>query len=377
MRDWVPVRYEPLSSLDVRVVSPAGVSYRFDSFAPNHRTEILDLEPGTWTVYNNSVFMLRLEVNSNSETGSGSCLINFLPPSEYCCFDWEVEGEAWKLTGALCPSARVFDRPSIDADIHVQTRNDLKLTELEYLFCRYMIDAGTSCHRIPEKLSKIPDFIVTLSDQTVPVEFKEFSPNPEEQRDEALLRTQGYGEVHHSEVGHRIAKVAGRARPQLRSFLDQNGDGPGILAIYDSSGQGHADPIELAAFFEGQLTVTVSTNDRSITDVYRKEDRHRAPRERNRILSAIAVLYFVPKVDSYFQSESEEFVANLVVYHNPHAVHPLSVNVLASFGFPQYVVGPAEPPVVHVLSFPDFRSLGALKEKENERSDDRPYNPTS
>ena len=350
MRDWVPVRDEPLSSLDVTVVSPAGVSCRFDSFVPNQETEILVLEPGTWTVYNNTSFILCLGANSNSDTGSSCRHINFLRPSECHCFDWKYEDEAWKLTGILRPSAQVFYRSSVDTDDHLQGAKALKLNKWEGLFYLYMVAAGTSCCRILEKPSKTPDFTVTLSNQTIPVEFKELSPNADEKRDKALLRTRGYGEARCSVIGHRIIKVAGRARSQLRSFFEQFGDGPGILAIFESSVLGHAEPLDLAALFEGTLTVDLSVNDSSISDVYRQEDRRRSPYDRNRILSAIAVFKYVPKLYS-FQSEPEEFVANLTVYHNPHADSPLSVDVLASFGFPQYVVGPAEPPVIDVSSW--------------------------
>ena len=247
MRDWVPVRDEPLSGLDVTVVSPAGVSCRFDSFVPNQETEILDLEPGTWTVYNNTSFILCL--GANSDTDSGYDHINYLRPSECHCFDWRYEDEAWKLTGTLRPSAQIFSRSSVDTDDHIQgAKAASKLNKWEYLFYRYMVAAGTSCCRISEGSSKTPDFTVTLSNQTIPVEFKEFSPNADEQRDEALLRTRGYGETRFSVIGRRIVKVAGRARSQLRSFFEQFGDGPGILAIFESSVLGHAGASRFSSF---------------------------------------------------------------------------------------------------------------------------------
>ena len=76
-------------------------------------------------------------------------------------------------------------------------------------------------------------------------------------------------------MGQRIAKAAHSARPQLRAFVDQNGDGPAILAIMDSHVLGHADPEHLAALFEGTLTVDVSIESGSIVSAYRKEDRRR------------------------------------------------------------------------------------------------------
>ena len=125
----------------------------------------------------------------------------------------------------------------------------------------------------------------------------------------------GYGDAHDIEVGQRIARSTGSARSQLRSFIDQNGDGPAILAIMDSRALGHAYPHQLAALFEGTLTVDVSVADSSI-DVYRREDRRRLP-ERNRILSAIVVLRLCTQAGPVVRLETESgdpyVIADLLV----------------------------------------------------------------
>lgn len=347
MRDWIPVPYEPLSGFDVVVVSPAGVVHRFDSLVPNRSTELVDLGRGAWTVHNDSPFILRIQADSDS----GYCHITTLHPSEYCRFDWSSGG--YKLTATLSISAQVFHRRSMDTDIYMQRAKSLGLTNWEYLFYQYMVAAGTVCSRVPEGLSKTPDFTVVLSKRTVPVELKEFSPNPDEKRNEQLRRTRGYGDVQSTQVGRRIARAAQSARPQLRSFIHQKGDSPAILAIMDSRALRHADPEHLAALSEGTLTVDVSVASGSIVDVYRKEDRRRLPHERNRILSAIAVLSFCPKIGLAVhpgtESVDRDVVVDLLVYHNPHAQHPLPSDALASFGFSQYLIGPAEPRAVRAF----------------------------
>ena len=345
MRDWVAVPYEPLSGVNVAVVSPAGDERRFHSLVPNLSTQLFDLEQGAWRVHNDSPFILRLQAKNEG----GHSHINTLRPSEYCRFDWPHGG--CKLTAIPCISAQVFHRPSMDTDIYMQRAESLKLNKWEYLFYQYMVAARTACSRIPEGPSKTSDFTVVLSDRTVPVELKGFCPNKAEKHDEELLQTRGYGCVHTTEIGQRIADSAKRARRQLRSFIHQNGEGPAILAIMDHHGLGQAYPEHLAAFFEGKLTVEVSVDG---VDVYRREDRRRFPHERNRILSAIAVLFLDGKAGLVVRSEAESgdhhVTANLAVYHNPYAKHPLSTDVFASFGFPQYLIGPAEPPAVYVHS---------------------------
>ena len=349
MRDWVAVQYKPLSGLDVAVVSPAGDLHRFDSLVPNHSTQLVDLEPGAWTVHNDSPCILRLQADFDNSYSH----INTLCPSEHCRFNWPDDG--YKLTATLCTSAQVFHRPSMDTDIYMQRAKALKLSKWEYLFYQYMVAARTACSRIPEGFSKTPDFTVVLSNRTIPVELKEFAPNESEKRDEELLRARGYGDVHDTEVGQRIARSTDSARSQLRSFINQNGDGPAILAIMDSRSLGHADPHHLAALFEGTLTVDVSVADSSIVDVYRREDRRRLP-ERDRILSAIVVLRLCTKVGPVVRLKIESgdpyVIADLLVYHNPHAEHPVSTDAFASFGFSQYVIGAAEPPAVHVAPWP-------------------------
>lgn len=350
MRDWVSVRYQPISGVDVAVVSPAGGVHCFDSLVPNHGTKLLELESGAWTVHNDSPFILRVQ----AESDNGYCHINTLCPSEHCHFHWSAAG--YRLTATLCISAQIFHRPSMDTDTYAQRAKALKLTKWEYLFYQYMVAARTACSRIVEGSSKTPDFTVVISNRTVPVELKEFSPNPSEKRDEQLLRTRGYGDGHGTEVGLRIAKTAEKARSQLRAFNDQHGDGPGILAIVDPCSLRHAEPHHLAALFEGTLTVDISVADGSIVDVYRKENRRRSPHERNRILSAVAVLCLGTKAGLSIHSEPESvdryIVADLLVYHNPHAEHPVAAGVLATFGFSQYLIGPTEPPAVHALAWP-------------------------
>ena len=350
MRDWTAVPYAPLSGIDVAVVSPNGVVHRFDSLVPNSDTNLVDLKSGRWAVHNDSPCILRLQADS---TNGYQHLITLCPSEKYR-FDWR--GEGCTLTAILRMSSQVFHRPSMDTDLYMQRAQALGLTKWEYLFYQYMVAARTACSRIPEGSAKTPDFTVSISGRTVPVELKEFAPNPEEKRNEELLRSRGYGDAHGTEVGHRIAKAARSARSQLRSFIDQNGDGPAILAVIDPSSLRYADPHHLAALFEGQLTLDVSVADGAIVDVYRKEDRRRSPHERNRVLSAVAVLRFCPKVGLAHGLESEPanpyVVADVVIYHNPQANYPLSARAVAKFGFSQYFIGAAEPPAVQVSSWP-------------------------
>ena len=352
MRDWVAVQYKPLSGLDVAVVSPAGDVQCFDSLVPNRSTRLVDLEPGVWTVHNDSPCILRLQADFYNNYSHIN--INTLCPSEYCRFNWSDGG--YTLTATLCTSAQVFHRPSMDTDVHKQRAEALGLTKCEYLFYQYMVAARTACSRIPTKeSSRTPDFTIVLSNRRVPVELKEFVPNESEKQDETLLRKRGYGNVHGTEVGQRIARSADSARSQLCSFTRQNGDGPAILAIMDPRALGHAYPDHLAALFEGTLTIDASVADGSIVDVYRKEDRRRLS-QRNRILSAIVVLRLGTKAGPVVrlgtESDDPYVIADLLVYHNPYAEHPVSTDAFASFGFSQYVIGAAKPPAVHVASWP-------------------------
>ena len=349
MHDWVAVQYKPLSGLDVTVVSPVGDVHRFDSLVPNCSTQLVDLKPGACTVHNDSPCILRLQADFDNSYS----YINILCSSEYCRFNWPDGG--YKLTATLCTSTQVFHRPSMDTDIFKQRARALKLNKREYLFYQHMVAARTACSCIPKESVQTPDFTIILSNRVVPVELKEFASNESEKRGEELLRARGYGDAHSTELGHRIAKAARKARSQLRSFINQNGDGPAILAIMDSRALGHAYPHHLAALFEGTLTVDVSLADSSIVDVYHREDPQRLP-ERNRILSAIVVLRFGTKAGPGVRLETESgdpyVIADLLVYHNPHAEHPVSTDALASFGFPQYVIGAAKPPAAHVDSWP-------------------------
>ena len=332
-----PIPYEPISGLDIAAVSPAGDLRRFRSLVPNHGTELLDLQQGTWRIYNDSPFILRLEARSANHLSS----ITSLRPSESWRFNWPSND--YTLTATLLVSAQVFPLPPIDSDTYLQRARALNLTKWEYLFCQYMIAAGTGCRRIPEGKSRTPDFTIILPDGIVPVEFKEFARNEQEQDEARLLSSQGYGEGATVEIGHRLAKTANSARPQLRSYLERHGDGPAILAVIDPCRLRHADPDHIGAVLEGHMTLQIAKRDGSLVGAFREENRHRAPYERNDILSAIAVLCYWSKEGSASltgtQTKREEVVVNLLVYHNAHAKHLVPPSAIARFGFPQYSFG--------------------------------------
>lgn len=348
MRDWVPVRGRPLSGFEVTIGSPAGVFSRFQSLIPNLRTEFARLDEGKWSIRNDSPFFLHLAATFRSENGDGYRGLSVLRPCENFDLDWQGGGENATLVGTALPSAQEFSGQTIESDVHRREAKALNLRKWEHLFYRYLAATGASCSRIAEGTAKSPDFSVSLCGQTIPIEFKEFHLNPQERRSAALMRIRGYGEVQGSEPGHRIMKLAETARSQLQCYFEQHGYGPGILAIFDSSVLGHAQPSDLAAFFEGILTVSISVADLSIASVYRRENRRRAPYDRNRLVSAIAIFDLPPKLSSLLQPEPDEFIANLAVYHNPRAAHPLCPDLLAPLGFPQYVIADAEHPDVRV-----------------------------
>ena len=306
------------------------------------------LSAGRWAVRNHSPWCLHLAATFSTDSGSRYHGLACLGPSEDFDLDWHDGDENATLVGTVLPSAREFSCETIESDFHRQEAKALKLNKWEHFFYRYLVATGTSCRRIAEGASQSPDFCIGLSGQSVPVEFKEFHRSPQERRSEALMRTRGYGEVRSSEPGQRLMKLAETARSQLRCHCQQHGPGPAVLAIFDPSALGHAQPFDLAAFFEGILTVRISVTDRSVTDIFRQENRRRAPYDRNRVLSAIATFSLSPKLSSLLQSRPEDFIANLAIYHNPRAAYPLSADLLRPLGFPQYVIGNAEPPVVRV-----------------------------
>ena len=337
MLNPIAIPYQRLTGLDIATVSPAGEVRRHCSLAPNRRTALTDLKQGSWIVRNDSLYTLRLDACYENQHFH----IRTLCPSEYWRFP--SPGDQYALTATLEISAQVLHMPSIDSDVEPKRARDLNLNRGESLFFQYMTAAGTSCRRVAEGTSKNPDFTIDLAGRLVPVELKEFERNEQEQKNARLLEGRGYSDVTSDEFGHRLAKVVNPARSQLRSFLDQHGDGPAILGVIDPYWLGHAEPDHIAAVLEGHIVVRVSTRDGSHIDTFRTENRRRAPHGRNQILSAIAVLSLMTKEGPALvwgtKPNYENIVANLLVYHNQYAKHPLSPRVFARFGFPQYSFG--------------------------------------
>ena len=332
----IAIPYERLSGLDIATESPVGEVRRHCSLSPNHETELTDLKPGSWVVHNDSPFIVRL----NACSGNRSIQIRTLCSSESWSFDWPDDQHTLTATPQI--SAQVFHLPSVNSNTYLQRARILNLNRWEYLFFQYMTAARTSCRCVPECTSETPDFTIKLAERIVPVELKEFERNKQEQKDAQLLSRQGFSGVTSVEIGHRLAKLVNSSRSQLRSFLKQHGDGPAILGVIDPYRLGHAEPDHVAAVLEGHLVVRISTRDGAHFDTVRKENRRRAPHDRNEILSAIAVLGLSTKegyaLDSGTQTNYENLVANLLVYHNPHAKHPFSPGAFARYGFPQYSV---------------------------------------
>jgi len=337
MFDPTPIPYEPVSGLEIAALSSSGDLRRFSSLAPNHTTELPDLQQGDWAIYNDSPFMLRLGARSANSFSD----IRTLRPSEFWTFNWP--GDQYKLTATLLISAQVFHLPLINTENYQQRARTLNLTKWEYLFYQYMIAARTSCRRIPEEEFRTPDFEIDLPDGVVPVELKEFSRNAQERNEARLLRIQGFSEGATVEIGQRLAKAANSARSQVRSYLERHGDGPAILAVIDPCRLRHANPDHIGAVLEGHMTLRIAKRDGSVVGASREENRHRAPYDRNEILSAIAVLSLWPQEDSVSQTgtqaKHEEIVVNLLVYHNAHAKHPIPPSAIARFGFPQFSFG--------------------------------------
>ena len=221
------IPYERLSGLDIETESPAGEVRRHCSLAPNCRNELTDLTKGSWVVRNNSTYILRLDAVYEN----GHFQIRTLSPSEYCRFDFPEDQYA--LTATLEISAQILHVPSMDSDTHRQRARNLNLNRWEYLFFQYMTAARTSCRPVPEGTSKTPDFTITLADRIVPVELKQFERNELEKKDARLLSRKGFSGGTSVEIGKRLAKAVNSARTQLRSFLEQYGDGPAILAVMD------------------------------------------------------------------------------------------------------------------------------------------------
>ena len=348
MLDPTAIPYERLSGLHITVISPAGDVRRFCTIAPNHRTELLDLQQGDWLVQNNSPFILRLGACSRRHSSH----VRTLSPSEAWSFKWNHDH--YQLTATLLVSAQIFQLPPPNAGTYVPRADALDFKKWENLFCRYMAAARTGCKRLDEGTRETPDFTMAIADRLVPVELKQFSRSDPEQLEAELLTRQGYSEGPTTEIGLRLAKHTNSARSQLRSFLNQHGDGPAILAVIDPYRLGHAAPDHVAAVLQGHISVRLTSDDGSHLGTLRKENRRRAPHERNTILSAIAVLCLSPKEGSPLVSEtdpdSQESVANLLVYHNPHARHPISPSALAAFGFPQLSLESTVPPLVRAFA---------------------------
>lgn len=68
-------------------------------------------------------------------------------------------------------------------------------TASESYFENLCTDLGISFRRIPESMSKTPDYELIIDEQTIVTEVKEMDRNKVEQESDLLLHERGYGSV--------------------------------------------------------------------------------------------------------------------------------------------------------------------------------------
>lgn len=205
------------------------------------------------------------------------------------------------------------------------------LTKAETLFEEFCREYGLVCGRIPESSvpgERRPDYrLIGQVGTEIVVEVKQFDQNPEEIAAERALN-EGKHVATGGTPGARMRSAINDAGKQLKSLCI--GGAPGLLVVYDNIRPFtmHSEPYGVLTAVRGldQIDVTVPPDPR---DRPRFGSTHPGPKKKltastNRTISAIAVL------NDGFNG------TRLTVYHNRHAVQPLSIRELVGFGIKHF-----------------------------------------
>lgn len=217
------------------------------------------------------------------------------------------------------------------------------LTQAEILFEKYCTDHGIPFTRIPEGLTRTPDYELVLGGGAVAVEVKQLDPNEEDRAFLHDLRTKGRagGMV---DMGRAWQSIQDAVK-QLRRYA--KGRMPAVVLLYNSMGSAipHLDPYNLAYCLYGPEKVHYAVPADPHLDVRQlgmsRGGGSLATKQHNTTLSAIAVLQHI---------SADE--VGLSVYHNIHASTPLRPAQCEVHGIRQYKFEQPGPGLM-----PDWRQL--------------------
>ena len=107
-------------------------------------------------------------------------------------------------------------------------------TESETIFEDYWKNAGIPCERIPEEVSKTPDYYILINGQKIVIEVKSIEPNKEEQEFQRHFDECCCSKVHSTDnPGNIIRNKIHKASPQIKLLTKDTY--PGILILWESS----------------------------------------------------------------------------------------------------------------------------------------------
>lgn len=197
-------------------------------------------------------------------------------------------------------------------------------TVSEQLFVTLCNSLALNIEKIPETLTKTPDYKVTAKGCVFHAEVKDLRPNDEERRLLDEFRDKKSVSVS-SQLGHRAWGMIDQARYQLKAVREQRL--PGIIVLYDNiklddgtnlGPHGPLSPDHITAAMFGKWIVDLKIEN-GTGNVIARNDRC-GPNESfnyrmKSYVSAVAVIcdYFVP--------------LTMTLYHNPYAEHPLPISV--------------------------------------------------
>ncbi len=211
------------------------------------------------------------------------------------------------------------------------------VTKSEDNTIRYFESYNIKIEKIPVSLylkTKTPDFVISHNDQTINIEVKEITENPEEVTIRKRVENGEQVSYDSSPVVKRIREKIREANGQLKKRCKN--DQPGILIIQDirpfiTQSIGLSEFIKQAMFGDRVIWRTVPNHRNNYTtetsaDVFDKNKKIR--RDINTIISAVAMLV----------SNSETKNIAMYLFHNPYAENKLKQGLIKGELFHEYKI---------------------------------------
>ncbi|AQQ71168.1 hypothetical protein SMSP2_01534 [Limihaloglobus sulfuriphilus] len=193
-----------------------------------------------------------------------------------------------------------------------------ELTKSEKLFEELCCSNDIKFKRLPEGENQQPDYLLDLNGTKVIFEIKQIEPNDYDKKFNRELSEKGTAtETRNTDkVAKRVRNAIDSASKQIKSYINENGQVPAVVVIFDNAKNGYTDSYTIQTALYGWERFLISTGrDYKVVDRgFGDRNNKMLGNERKTHISAVASMHEYWEIE-----EPHERRLSLCFYHNQYA----------------------------------------------------------